>query len=91
MSEQGLPIIKLMVLEEHMLLREGRPRLQDVTTVLELFPHARMYRFSPLLSHIPLDMYNWSCVSVPCDSHVVDCEKDDDGAEDYNRPASRRA
>jgi len=95
-----------MVLEEHMLFREGnvldlpfqhvhssivRPRLQYVTTVLELFPHARMYRFSPLLSHIPLDVYNWPCVSVPCDYHVVECEEDDDGAKDYNRPASRRA
>lgn len=52
----------------------------------ENFPHGGAYKVSPLLSYIPLDSYNRSRVPVPCDNHVVDCEKDDDGAKDYNRP-----
>jgi len=58
---------------------------------LEIFPHGRVYKVFRLLSRIPLDMYNWSCVSVPCGRHVVNREKDDDCAKDYNRPTSRSA
>jgi len=41
-----------------------------------------IYKLSPLLSHLPLDMYNRSCVSVPCDNHIIDREKGNDGAID---------
>lgn len=58
---------------------------------LEIFPSGRVYKVFRLLSRIPLDMYNWSCVSVPCGRHVVNREKDDDCAKDYNRPTSRSA
>ena len=42
------------------------------------------------LSHVPLDVRHWTRVSVPCNEHIVHREKDNDCAENHNRPINEK-
>ena len=51
--------------------------------------NANVLEISQHPSHIPLDLFDWSLISVSCDHHVVNREEDNDCAEYYNRPVRR--